>query len=69
VLAIEYAPGTVYAMADCVTRRAADMLRGDAGVKGGIMPMMKIAHMAEGFRMKGEDRHGGDSPNHVANFK
>ena len=44
------------------------MLRGDVALKGGITPMVKIAHLAEAFRMKCEIHHGGNSLNNVANL-
>ena len=44
------------------------MLRGDVAVSGGITPLLRIAHMAEGFRMKCEIHHGGNSLNNVANL-
>jgi L-alanine-DL-glutamate epimerase-like enolase superfamily enzyme len=44
------------------------MLRGDVALKGGITPMLKIAHLAEAFRMKCEIHHGGNSLNNVANL-
>jgi hypothetical protein len=43
------------------------MLRADVALKGGITPMIKIAHLAEAFRMKCEIHHGGNSLNNVAN--
>ena len=44
------------------------MLRGDVAVSGGITPLIKIAHLAEAFRMKCEVHHGGNSLNNVANL-
>jgi len=37
-------------------------------VKGGISPLMKAAHLAEGFHMNFEIHHGGNSLNNVANL-
>ena len=68
LLATEYSPGSLYGLADFVTRQATDMLRGDVAVKGGITPLVKIAHLAEAFRMKCEIHHGGNSLNNVANL-
>ena len=68
ILATEYTPGSVYGLAEWVWQQATDMLRGDVAVKGGITPMMKIAHLAEAFRMKCEIHHGGNSLNNVANL-
>ncbi len=44
------------------------MLRGDVALKGGITSLMKIAHLAEAFRMKCEIHHGGNSLMNVANL-
>lgn len=44
------------------------MLRGDVMVTGGITPLVKLAHMAEGFGMKCEIHHGGNSLGNVANL-
>jgi L-alanine-DL-glutamate epimerase-like enolase superfamily enzyme len=68
ILATEHTPGGLYGMADWVRQQATDMLRGDVAIKAGITPMIKIGHMAEGFRMKCEIHHGGNSLNNVANL-
>lgn len=68
ILATEYTPGGLYGLAPWVTQQATDMLRGDVAVKGGITPMVKMCHMAEGFRMNCEIHHGGNSLNNVANL-
>ena len=68
ILATEYAPAGFYGMAQFVMQQATDMLRGDVAVKGGITPLVKIAHLAEAFRMKCEIHHGGNSLNNVANL-
>jgi L-alanine-DL-glutamate epimerase-like enolase superfamily enzyme len=68
ILATEYAPGGLYGFAPWITAQATDMLRGDVALKGGISPMVRIAHLAEGFRMKCEIHHGGNSLNNVANL-
>jgi L-alanine-DL-glutamate epimerase-like enolase superfamily enzyme len=68
ILSTEYAPGRLYGMAQWITQRATDMLRGDVAVTGGITPLIKIAHLAEAFRMKCEIHHGGNSLNNVANL-
>lgn len=68
ILATEYAPGGLYGLQQWVLQGATDMLRGDVAVKGGITAMMKIAHLAEAFRMKCEIHHGGNSLNNVANL-
>lgn len=68
IMATEYAPGRLYGMAQWIQSYATDMLRGDVAVTGGITPLMKIAHIAEGFGMKFEVHHGGNSLNNVANL-
>ena len=68
IMSTEYAPGRLYGMAQWVTQKATDILRGDVAVTGGITPLVKIAHMAEAFRMKCEIHHGGNSLNNVANL-
>jgi L-alanine-DL-glutamate epimerase-like enolase superfamily enzyme len=68
ILATEFAPGRFYGMAQWIQQVATDMLRGDVAVSGGITPLIRIAHMAEGFRMKCEIHHGGNSLNNVANL-
>ena len=68
VMSTEYAPGRLYGMAQWITSYATDMLRGDVAVTGGITPLLKICHLAEGFHMKCEIHHGGNSLNNVANL-
>ena len=68
ILSTEYAPGRLYGMAQWIQQNATDMLRGDVAVTGGITPLIKIAHLAEAFRMKCEIHHGGNSLNNVANL-
>jgi L-alanine-DL-glutamate epimerase-like enolase superfamily enzyme len=68
ILATEHSPGGFYGFTSWITGQATDMLRGDVAVKGGITPMLKICHLAEGFRMKCEIHHGGNSLNNVANL-
>ena len=68
MLNTEFAPGGFYGMQQWVQQQATDMLRGDVAVCGGITPLVKIAHMAEGFHMKCEIHHGGNSLNNVANL-
>lgn len=68
ILATEYSPGGMYSYTTWITQQATDMLRGDVAVKGGLTPMIKIAHLAEAFRMKCEIHHGGNSLNNVANL-
>ena len=68
ILATEYSPGGLYGYTHWILQSATDMLRGDVAVKAGITPMVKIAHLAEAFRMKCEIHHGGNSLNNVANL-
>jgi L-alanine-DL-glutamate epimerase-like enolase superfamily enzyme len=68
ILSTEYAPGRLYGMAQWIEQRATDKWRGDVAVTGGITPLIKIAHLAEAFRMKCEIHHGGNSLNNVANL-
>lgn len=68
VMATEYSPGGFHGYAQWVTARATDALRGDVAVKGGITACIKAAHLAEGFHMKFELHHGGNSLNNVANL-
>jgi L-alanine-DL-glutamate epimerase-like enolase superfamily enzyme len=68
ILATEYSPGGLYGYTSWITQGATDMLRGDVAVKAGITPMVRIAHLAEAFRMKCEIHHGGNSLNNVANL-
>ena len=68
IMSTEYAPGRFYGMAEWITEYATDFLRGDVPVTGGITPMIKLCHLAEGFNMKCEIHHGGNSLNNVANL-
>ncbi len=68
ILATEHLPGGLYAYTEWIRLQATDMLRGDVALKGGITPLVKIAHLAEAFRMKCEIHHGGNSLNNVANL-
>ena len=68
IMSTEYAPGRFYGMAQWIQQMATDILRGDVAVTGGISPLVKIAHLAEAFRLKCEIHHGGNSLNNVANL-
>ena len=68
IMSTEYAPGRFYGMAEWITEYATDFLRGDVAVTGGITPMVRLANLAEGFNMKCEIHHGGNSLNNVANL-
>ena len=68
IMSTEYAPGRYYGMTTWITQYATDILRGDVAVTGGITPMVRLCHLAEGFNMKCEIHHGGNSLNNVANL-
>ena len=68
IMSTEYAPGRYYGMTQWITEYATDILRGDVAVTGGITPMMRLCHLAEGFNMKCEIHHGGNSLNNLANL-
>lgn len=68
IMSTEYAPGRYYGMTPWITQYATDILRGDVAVTGGITPMVRLCHLAEGFNMKCEIHHGGNSLNNVANL-
>ena len=66
ILATEYLPGGMYAYTEWIRQQATDMLRGDVALKGGITPLVKIAHLAEAFHMKCELHDAFNSLNNVA---
>jgi L-alanine-DL-glutamate epimerase-like enolase superfamily enzyme len=68
IMSTEYAPGRYYGMTPWITQYATDILRGDVAVTGGITPLVRLCHLAEGFNMKCEIHHGGNSLNNVANL-
>lgn len=68
VMATEFAPGRYYGMAPWIMQNATDILRGDVAVTGGITPLVRQCHLAEGFNMRCEIHHGGNSLNNVANL-
>ena len=68
IMSTEFAPGRFYGMAPWITQYATDILRGDVAVTGGITPLVRLCHLAEGFNMKCEIHHGGNSLNNVANL-
>ncbi len=68
VMSTEFAPGKFYGMATWITQRATNFLRGDVAVLGGITPLVRLCHLAEGFNMNCEIHHGGNSLNNVANL-
>ncbi len=68
LMCTEFAPGRFYGMAPWIMQNATDILRGDVAVTGGITPLMRLCHLAEGFNMRCEIHHGGNSLNNVANL-
>ena len=68
IMSTEYTPGRFYGVPPWITNNATDILRGDVAVTGGITPLIKLTHLADGFRMKCELHHGGNSLNNVANL-
>ena len=68
VVATEAVPGKFYGMAQWIQAQTTDMLRGDVGSLGGITPLLKTAHLAEGFNMSCEIFHGGNSVDSFANL-
>ena len=68
IMSTEFAPGRYYGMAPWIMNRSTDFLRGDVAVTGGITPMVRLCHLAEGFNMQCEIHHGGNSLNNVANL-
>ena len=68
IMSTEYAPGRYYGMTQWITEQATDILRGDVAITGGITPLVRLCHLAEGFNMNCEIHHGGNSLNNVANL-
>lgn len=68
IMSTEYAPGRLYGMTPWITQHATDILRGDVAITGGITPLVRLCHLAEGFGMQCEIHHGGNSLNNVANL-
>jgi L-alanine-DL-glutamate epimerase-like enolase superfamily enzyme len=68
VMSVELAHGGLYGIPQYLTERATDILRGDAVLKGGITPLIKIVHLAEAFNMKCEIHSAANALNNVANL-
>lgn len=68
IMSTEFAPGRYYGMTPWITQYATDILRGDVAVTGGITPLVRLCHLAEGFNMQCEIHHGGNSLNNAANL-
>jgi L-alanine-DL-glutamate epimerase-like enolase superfamily enzyme len=68
ILATELTLGGLYALPTWIAARATDALRGDVVIKGGITGMMKIAHLAEAYRMNCEVHFAYNALNNVASL-
>ncbi|HVW18324.1 MAG TPA: enolase C-terminal domain-like protein [Solirubrobacteraceae bacterium] len=68
ILATETTLGGLYALPQWIVQQATDALRGDVVLKGGITGMMKIAHLAEAFRMSCEVHDAYNAMNNVASL-
>lgn len=68
IMSTEYTPGRLYGTTQWITEYATDILRGDVAITGGITPLVRLCHLAEGFGMQCEIHHGGNSLNNVANL-
>lgn len=66
IVATELTEGSLWAMPPWITERATDALRGDVALKGGLTPLMKIAHLAEAFRLPCEVHDGFTALGNVA---
>jgi len=66
ILATEITPGGLHALPPWLIASATDFLRGDVVIKGGITGLIKIAHLAEAFRMNCEVHDGYNSLNNAA---
>lgn len=64
----EDTPGGFYYLGQWILQGATDIVKADIQFKGGITALVKIAHLAEAFRMKCEIHHGGNSLGDVANL-
>lgn len=68
VMAGEMTAGTVYSAAELIARGATDILRGDVYWKGGLTPVLKMAHLAEAYGMKIELHHAASALMNWANL-
>jgi L-alanine-DL-glutamate epimerase-like enolase superfamily enzyme len=66
ILATETTLGGLHALPPWLMASATDFLRGDVVIKGGITGLLKIAHLAEAFRMTCEVHDGYNALNNVA---
>jgi L-alanine-DL-glutamate epimerase-like enolase superfamily enzyme len=66
IVATELTPGGLYSLPPWIEARATDALRGDVVIKGGITGMMKIAHLAEAYRLPCEVHTAYNALNNVA---
>jgi len=68
ILATELTPGGLWALPPWIAAKATDALRGDVVIKGGITGMMKIAHLAEAYRLSCEVHTAYNALNNVASL-
>jgi L-alanine-DL-glutamate epimerase-like enolase superfamily enzyme len=68
VMAGEMIAGTLYSAAELIARGATDILRGDVYWKGGLTPVLKMAHLAEAYGMKIELHHAASALMNWANL-
>jgi L-alanine-DL-glutamate epimerase-like enolase superfamily enzyme len=66
IVATEMTLGGVFALPQWITQQATDALRGDVVIKGGITGMMKIARLAEAFRLPCEVHDAYNAMSNVA---
>jgi len=66
ILATELTLGGLTALPPWIEARATDALRGDVVIKGGITGMLKIAHLAEAYRLNCEVHTAYNALNNVA---
>jgi len=59
ILTAEIIPCSLYSAAEFVLRGAADLLRADVCWKGGLTPVLKMAHLCEAFGIELELHHAG----------
>jgi L-alanine-DL-glutamate epimerase-like enolase superfamily enzyme len=68
ILATELTLGGLHTLPQWIAAKATDALRGDVVIKGGITGMMKIAHLAEAYRMNCEVHYAYNALNNVASL-
>jgi L-alanine-DL-glutamate epimerase-like enolase superfamily enzyme len=68
ILATEITLGGLYALPQWLMEHATDFLRGDVVLKGGITGLVRIAHLAEAFRMNCEVHDAYNALNNAASL-